>query len=294
MMTFKTLLHREWMQHQTGWLVLAGLPLVIMLLALPFGGVHMDGGESATDVVLVISGGYTLLVTLMAWMAVSFQATSLARRDQQDRSIEFWRSLPVSDWQAVGATALMHLLLVPLVVMLVAAVSAVLVALLVVMRLYGAAALVDLPWLSLVAAAAATVPRMVLGVLLAAFWAAPMLMLLMLASTWLKRWAVPVVLAVVGGGGAILKYAYQQAWVHDTLGDLAERFLWAMIPLGREGHNLDAEHGPASALAQLPSWMLEDSLRVLGDVVTPLGLFAAVFAAACFALQVQRRRQFGA
>ena len=47
-------------------------------------------------------------------VALLIQTPGLARRDRQDRSIEFWLSLPTSHAASVAAPVLMHLVLVPL------------------------------------------------------------------------------------------------------------------------------------------------------------------------------------
>jgi proline iminopeptidase len=54
----------------------------------------------------------------------------------------------------------------------------------------------------LLGAWSAGVPRLLLGVVLASFWAAPALLVVMAASTWLKRWGLPALGAFFGLGAA--------------------------------------------------------------------------------------------
>ena len=46
---FPTLMQREWMQHQRGWLVMLGLPLVLGVLVAAFGEIHIDS-ETAAEI----------------------------------------------------------------------------------------------------------------------------------------------------------------------------------------------------------------------------------------------------
>jgi hypothetical protein len=289
MLTFKTLMLREWMQHQRGWLILVGTPFVAMLLALVFGGVHLSADEGPTNVAVVLAAGYTVSIGLMAWIAVGFQAAGLARRDQQDRSIEFWRSLPVADWQAVVSTSLAHFLLFPLAVTAISAGCGLLISTLVVARLFGFAALGALPWGDLMGAWSAAVPRLLLGVVLASFWAAPGLLLVMAASTWLKRWGLPALGAVLGLGGLILAKGYDLPQVFDAIQALSERFVWAMVPFSRGVTNVNMPEG----FAQLPSALAQDAALAFSDLASPLSLLAIAISAASFALIVYGRRKSG-
>ena len=190
MQTFKTLLLREWMQHRLGWLLLALLPPAIVLPLALFGHIQVSGQEPVNLVAMVTLGAFTLAVTGLAWATVGFQAPGLARRDAQDRSVEFWRALPVSDTTSVAATLCAHLVLMPLVVMGVAALASVAVAGVVVLRVFGSAgyAALDLNYLGSMVLAA--LPRLAAGSLLASFWAAAVLLPMMAASAWLKRWEI--------------------------------------------------------------------------------------------------------
>jgi hypothetical protein len=291
MLTFKTLLLREWMQHQRGWLILVGTPFVAMLLALTFGGVHVSADDGPTGVAIVLGGGYMVAITALAWVSAAFQAPGLARRDQQDRSIEFWRSLPVADWQAVAAPVLTLGLLVPLAVMAISALAGLTIAVLVVARIYGFAALGGLPWGELLAAWLAVVPRMLLGVVLASFWASPALLLMMAASAWLKRWGVPALGAVFGLGGLILAKGYGLPQVFEVIQGLSERFGSAMVPLVRSEMGSDIDL--AGGLAHLPAVMATEAGLLLSDLASPLSLLVIAISAGCFALIVLGRRKSG-
>ncbi len=287
MTTFKTLLQREWMQHHIGWWVLVLAPLGLMVVAAIFGQVQVSGQEAKDSPVgmgLLLAGGYATFMAAITWLIIGVQAPGLARRDVQDRSIEFWRSLPVNDSLAVASTLLAHLVLVPLAVMVAALFSGSLVGVMIVARGFGWAAVASLPWHDLGLVWLAALPRLLVGSLLASLWAAPIVLCAMAASAWLKRWGVPVLLLGVGLGGLLLKQVYDMPWLLDTVAGLWLRAANALMPL-----HADALEG--APLAELPGLILQDLGRQLQDLASPLLGVALVVSAACFALMVLRRRR---
>ena len=288
MTLFKTLVLREWMQHGRGWWILAATPLIVLLISLAVGGVRVDGPDSATSVALVIGGGYPLALIFLVWLVIGIQASGLGRRDQQDRSIEFWRSLPVSDVQSVAATTLTHLVLLPLGITAIGVACGLLVGPLVSLRLFGVHEFAQLPWSSLLTLTAAGGARLLLGSLLASLWVAPLLLLGMAASAWLKRWGLPVVVLVLAGGSAILKKVYDLPWLARTLSAWGQNFLAALVPGSRHG-GIDLEDAGMS-VAHLPTLLWNDGLQALGDLASPEFAVALLTGAAAFALLVWRRR----
>lgn len=284
MNTVKTLLLREWLQHRTGWLLLAFVPIALMLLLLPFGQVQISGTQPANVVALAALGGFTLFVAALAWIALGLQTPGLARRDRQDRSIEFWRSLPVSDAQAVAATLGAHLVLMPLAVMAIGMLGGVATAAIVVVRVYGWAGLQALDAHYIASMLLAGLPRLALGSLLASFWAAALLMPLMAASAWLKGWGVAAMITVVGVGGLVLDKGYGQTAVLDAVTTLSHHFVDALVPLpqGFEGR------APADAV---PAWFWQDALQQLQALASPSALLALALVAGSFGLLVWRRRR---
>ncbi|HEV8690541.1 MAG TPA: hypothetical protein VGQ91_09625 [Ideonella sp.] len=284
MNTFKTLLLREWMQHRFGWLLLGSVPLAIMIPLMSFGTVQF--GDAALPgpglVALMIAAGYTYFLLVLAGGAIAIQAPGLARRDRQDRSIEFWTSLPIGHTASVGATALMHLLLMPLLVLGMAAVGAVIAGLIAVVRVHGAGGLAAMPWGAVAAVGLAGLARLALGVVLGVLWLSPLLLGAMAASAWLKRWGVPLLGAVLGLGGLLLDKAYDQPFVFDTLSALFEHFARAFGPR-------DVHISASTPLFDIASWIWSDAAGALRDLATPMFPAALAVAAACFALIVWRR-----
>ena len=80
-----------------------------------------------------------------------FQTPGLARRDRQDRSIEFWLSLPTSHTASVAAPVLMHLVVVPLLALLIGAAFSYAIGLALIWKVFGAAQALALPWGELIA-----------------------------------------------------------------------------------------------------------------------------------------------
>ncbi len=298
---FRTLLLREWMQHRTGWLVLMALPSLVMLglglldrEAVQIGSV--DAGELQTLPLVLQALVWTVATLALAGLLVALtllaQLPGLARRDQQDRSIEFWRSLPVSHVQGVGATVLMHLLLLPAAALLAGLVGAQLVVLVTVVLHHGPLAWLQLPWGLLLPSYGLGALRLVLGLLLGVLWLSPLLLLTMAASAWLKRWAVPVVSAASLLGVYWLDARLPVPLVGPAFRRIGTEALYALVaPDLFDGPNRLAQSGLADAVAGLPMALLQDTGRVLVGAATPAFGLALAGGVLGFALLVLRRQR---
>ena len=294
---FMSLLHREWMQHHRGWLILMALPLVLTLVVGLFAELRVNvGGHVATPGALVIAvaciAGLAALTFAVSWGAALLQAPGLARRDVQDRSIEFWLSLPVSHLQSLGATLLTHLVLVPWAALAAGLAGGTVASLLLVSKGVGLDAWIGLPWQVIAPAAIAIVLRLALGVLLATLWLSPLILGTMAASAWLKRWGVPVVVGVLAVGGQVLDKFYGISAVWDVLGFISERASQAFIHL-EPGHQVENAEQFGAMLAMLPSWLAQDAGNALAQLASPGFLAVLAAGAAAFALLVLRRRRGG-
>jgi hypothetical protein len=132
--------------------------------------------------------------------------------------------------------------------------------------------------------------RALLGVLLMSLWMAPLMLMLMAASAWLKRWGVPALALTFGVGGAILDKMY------------GNRIVWDLLEAQIKGANLALFADPESLPAQLSdvtrggegslntaAWALHDGLNALQGLASPHLLGGLVVAAGCFALLVVKR-----
>jgi len=291
MQTFQTLLKREWMQHRLGWLLLGGVPFAIMVPLMSFGSIQFgDTAPPPGMAALIIAMGYIFFLLVLAGGAVAIQTPGLARRDRQDRSIEFWLSLPVGHTQAVGATVLMHLLAMPLLMLGLAAIGSPVAGLIAEARVNGVASLAQVPWTLVAAIFVAGIARLALGVVLAMLWLSPLLLGAMAASAWLKRWGVPALGAALAGGHVALSGFYGITVIGDTLRELWVNALYSIV---HDGHPAEFKfrnsHELFSQWPVTPGQLLEGAQISLSNLAQPLFAFAVVMAVASFVLLVLRR-----
>lgn len=140
MKIFTALLKREVLEAKNGFIivpmVLAGLTIFLVLLTL-FGvgelnlikeidraEVHNLGealalakSEEAADLPAAITVGYWV-VSILTWVAfpfvIFFSLLGVLYEERRDRSILFWKSMPITDWQEVGAKFIAPVVLAPL------------------------------------------------------------------------------------------------------------------------------------------------------------------------------------
>lgn len=304
MRTFPTLLRREWLQHKTGWLVIVAAPPLIGLLVLLAGQVTIDISDQDHTIVfdqvpalaLAVAAifGSGVLTFVLAWAATLIFAPTVVRRDVQDRSIEFWLSLPTGHAASVTAPLLAHLLLFPLAALVIGMLAGVPLSLAVVTRFAGAAEWLALPWGTLMAAAVALTLRLALGLVLATLWLSPLIMLVEAASAWLKRWGIPAVVLGIAVVANLLEkvFGYPEVWgLGRAIFTEAGRAFVAGHP--GSGLQLGAGSDAQAALGALPGWALADAGRALQALAQPLLLLCLAISAACFALLVLRRRRGG-
>ena len=282
-----TLLQREWMQHKRGWLIAAFAPPLLFLGMLPFGhvtGLPTEHPELVSLGILMLSAcvvfGICLLVAL-------FQLPGLARRDAQDRSIEFWLSLPGRPSESVAATVLAHAWLAPLGGAVVGTLFGLPIAASVLAAKGGVGLATAVNWGEVISAASPLLLRGFVGTLPLMLWLAPLVFTLMAASAWLKRLGVPVVLVGGGVAVAVLHQAYGIDWPLEALRVLNERINHTMV--------YDAR-GLSQALksdVNLWGWAVQDLGRTLAELASVEFLGWAAVAAAGFALVVVKRGRGG-
>jgi ABC-2 type transport system permease protein len=97
-------------------MVLTAAPPLVMLALLSLGhmDISFDDGDALRQMAqlppvglaLITMAVAALLCFVLAWASALLQVPGLARRDQQDRSIEFWLSLPIGHTPALAAPLL--------------------------------------------------------------------------------------------------------------------------------------------------------------------------------------------
>ena len=200
------LIRREFWEHRALWAAPLAMAVILVLIAI-FGHFEMATmtaltTEQARAIMGVTVWAMSLVLFLIAGIVLSFYLLDCLYADRRDRSILFWKSLPVSDAATVLAKFAVAIVVVPLGVFLLALVTDLAVRGILTLRT-GAGLMVEhfplwdgWAWLQ---------TQALLALLLAAslLWYSPLAAYLLMVSAWARRnvmmWAVvpPVVLALV-------------------------------------------------------------------------------------------------
>ena len=120
MNTYVWLMRREFWENRAIWLVPAALGALLVLAAL-FGGYRVVGAVDLTTVRAVIQAGaldgmLMISMTFFGVMAIysTWYLLDCLYGDRKDRSILFWKSMPITDSATVMAKLAMALIVIPL------------------------------------------------------------------------------------------------------------------------------------------------------------------------------------
>ncbi|PHS28721.1 MAG: hypothetical protein COA84_00585 [Robiginitomaculum sp.] len=308
MSTFSALIKREVLDSKNGYiyvpLILMGITLFLVTLSslgigktIYLNGMEADNIHSLADLMeraraedpSRMSAGITLLYwasTSLTWIAfpfvIFFSLLGALYEERRDRSILFWKSMPVSDWQEVLAKFATPLLVAPLTFLAVVIVSQLFLALLfsLIMVFQGGAILPLWP-VSLLFTSWLT---FIVHYLLWLVWALPVLAWLLFVSSFANRmpflWAIlfPVVLIVVEG--MFMGTHHVGNWITLHLG------AWQSSAFEQIGGNIN---GPNDALKIiLGGVQLEGFTYTISSVQFWIGL--AVTAAFLFGAVQMRKR----
>lgn len=301
--TWSALLKREWLQHRVGWLALLLAPPLLFLMAALWGDIQFD--EKDTAALKEIAGRWPQeyrpwLIGMAATMAAVYfalgaqvitallMAGGLARKDHEDRSHEFWLSLPTSHTTSVGATLLAHGVMLPVLAAF-AALSLGVVSGLVVVGRVGELAAADSSTLGAAAASLGHLAmRILAGLPAALFWLAPIYLALVAAGAWFKRWGLPLLVVGTTTLHVLLSRFLNIDVVASVLKGLAENGFCAVFIFQCAPEQNPLNNAMPAALQ--PDGLLKSWLSAMSELATPLALFALLFSAAMFALLVWRRR----
>lgn len=287
---FSTLLLREWMQHQRGWLVTLLLPPTIFLALLGVGSAEGNPDTSALGMALIFVMATVGTLLTITWLSAMFQLPGLVRRDNQDRSVEFWLSLPASHSESIAAPLLAHAVLMPLAAVLVGYLFGGLISLGLVIKMSGWAAAAAMPWISVMGLSLPLVLRVLFGVVLLSLWLAPLLLLVLVASAWLKRFGMPAVVLGIGMSGLLLDKFYGLPIVWRLLQAQQDGALKAMLADPERLHTQLAALDEGSTQAfHAAAWALQDSLSAVQQLASPHFIGGLLVAGGCFALLVLKR-----
>ena len=291
---FKTLLLREWMQHRFGWLMVMVLPPLLVMALLPFG---TPGPEDAKDISShgadILAFGAMSLTALgvfaMSWCVNMFSLSGLARRDNQDRSIEFWLSLPATHVESIGAPVLMSTLLIPMLALCVGGAIGVLMSAAVIVKVVGLGGLAQVQWGTVWGMGLVGLARVLLGTVLMTLWLAPISLALMAASAWLKRWGAPLLIGGTLVGGAILKKVYGTGIVFELLTAQLNDAGYAFLRMDKTTGAVAPEQLMNLSVSEFAQQMLTNLQDVLAQMAAPHFVGGLLIAAACFWLLMLKR-----
>ena len=284
------LMQREWLQHRFAWAMLVLVPLALSLSVLTVGTIQLDDDMMAMQprelslMLAMLSMVITAAVMfLLLGITSLFIALGSPRRDDGDRSIEFWLSLPSGHAESLVAPMLVHLLLVPAAALLVGFVAAVPVSMVVVGRVVGFGEWLTLPWGQIITSVTALMLRGVAGVPLALLWLLPLVLAAMLSNALFRRWGLPllaVVLLLLSQG---LERVFGQPVLTETLSSMLLMAAHSMVGAAGSGVTTGPETLPQETLAALPGWALRDFGAALANLAQPLLAGVLLTSAALFA-----------
>jgi len=242
------LMRREVWEHRSLWIAPLSLAALILIIAM-FGGIHFGNGNDfwfgyhdngmsaeqrqqlaeqmkAPDHVRqgVIAGVFAMLAVvqlLVLGIVIFFYLLDTLLSERRDRSILFWKSLPISDAEVVTSKALTALVAAPLFVLAVSAVSQALVAGVLAVRLG------DLPFVPWDTAVWLKVQVVLLGFIpMVVLWYLPIAGYLLLVSVWARKnaflWAVLPWVAILIIEGMITQTAHFAEFLGDRFGGFAK------------------------------------------------------------------------
>lgn len=292
------LMQREWLQHRRAWALLVLIPLVLAMLPLAAGHIEMSDdfdGRSGPELAAML-GMISIIATmavifLLVWTVSMFITSSLARRDQADRSVEFWLSLPTGHSESLLAPLLVHLILVPAAALAAGLLGGLLLSALTVTRLVSFGDWLALPWGQMLPGALALTARVAAGLPLATLWLMPLTLLAILTNAMFGRWGLPVLIAGLVLGSVVLEKFFGQPMLGMILAYLGQHGGLALAGAGGQGLSVD-EHTPvAQAMAALPGWAVRDFLAALRDAARPQFMASLIASAGLFVLLVLWRQR---
>jgi ABC-2 type transport system permease protein len=270
------LIRRELWEHRSLWIVpLLVAGLIIIAAMFPQASMQIDHAELAhaqkhVDVFAVFHAALTVPQFLLLAIILPFYLLDCLYAERKDRSILFWKSLPVSDAQTVLSKLIVALAVVPLGVYVLTLVTDVAASAILAVRFRNSALLSSLirwdagVWLH-------TQGFILAALLMLMLWYAPIGAYLLLVSAWARRnvilWAtLPPLLAML-----VERIAFHSYYIAQLL---AYR-LSSSVGIGHAlaGKSDVAEPG---ALGPSPYWLLQNIDLWLGLAVTAALLWLTI------------------
>jgi len=252
-----TLIRREFWENRNLWIVPSIVAILMVLTALPIHIANMDfeGAPDFADTANRI-GAFTLMIWahtvpqyLVMLIVATFYLLDCLYSERKDRSILFWKSLPVSDATTVLSKFLVGLVVLPLLVYVLAMLSGVLFEAIWSMRVSGGS-LPDLAvgwntvaWLKVQG-------LMLYGLVVSILWFAPVAALVVLISAWARKnpflWALlPPLIAMFAE-----KAAFGTRYVAALLSYRTFSGIWSVLGINPTPPE-EVHHGRVVSLADL-------------------------------------------
>jgi ABC-2 type transport system permease protein len=278
-----TLALREIWEHRSLWI--APLAVEALLAAcLLIGRIHTDlpdevlGVQQRVAIFTFVQWALAMPVFIVVSICVSFYLLDCLYAERKDRSILFWKSLPVSDELTVGSKLLVATVVVPLGVFALATVGDLLFAAILAVRAPGALSWDTYEWLR-------TEVVLLMIVVLGVLWYAPIAGAMLLLSAWARRapalWAllVPVVAPIVErvGLGTHSIWRFELYRING---------IWHTLALGHE-HLFDFTHLDNAR----PIGTALDTFNIR-SAFTDIDLWVGVIAAIAMAYAAARVRRY--
>ncbi len=210
---FMWLIRRETWEHRAIWIAPA-IVLVIFVLAVFTGNVHLGPigdmdptsalgllpAEKQVKLLMVVYSALALVMFMVMGVIILFYALDSLYTDRRDRSVLFWKSLPLSDAETVLSKFTVAAVVMPMVAVVGALLSQLIVAAGGATKLALAGGNAAIMWQADTLGVGAGIA--VMWALTAMLWYAPVIAYLMLASAWAPKgpflWAVlPPVAAMI-------------------------------------------------------------------------------------------------
>jgi ABC-2 type transport system permease protein len=237
--TLLTLVRREFWEHRALWIAPLAVAVLLALCAIPAhvnvdlsdpnGGLGRFFDQQKVALFTIVQWALSVPLYIVMLIVLSFYLLDCLYAERKDRSILFWKSLPVSDGLTVASKLLVALVIVPLLVFALALVAHLVFSVIWAARVALGNAPAVLSWDTL--AWAKLEIAMLLGLVLAVLWYAPFAAYLLLVSAWARRnaflWAaLPPVLApllerLAFGThflGQLIRYRFNGIWQTLALG----------------------------------------------------------------------------
>ncbi len=278
--TLVALVRRELWEHRSLW-ICALVVEALLAVSLLFGRINMDLPEGVLTaqqriaIFTILQWALAQPLFIVTTIVVGFYLLDCLYAERKDRSILFWKSLPLSDGLTVGSKFLVAAVVVPLGVFVLAAAADLVFAAILALRVPGTISWSTYEWLR-------TELVLLLECVLGVLWYSPIAGALLLFSAWIRRspilWAslVPVVAPIVE------RVALGTHYIWDF-----ERYrtsgIWHKLVLGPNVFS-DFHHLP-------PVGVVLDTFNI-GGVFTDVDLWLGVVAAIAMAYAAARVRRY--